>query len=60
MWKYVGQGESIPGIPREDIPDDEFERLSEAYDAQFSPEQKGSLMRSPLWRHVKDAPAKED
>lgn len=62
-WKYTGTGESIPGIPREDIADEEFERLSEEYDTHFSPEQAGSLKRCGLYRHVKDAapsPPKEE
>ncbi len=59
-WRYVGQGESIPGIPQGDIADEEFERLSEEYDSHFSPEQAGSLKRSPLYKHVKDAAPKGD
>lgn len=58
MWQYTGNGESIPGIPREDIPDDLFEQLSERYDRQFTPDQAGSLKRCGLYRHVKDAAPK--
>lgn len=58
MWKYLGHGESIPGVPREDIEDEEFERLSEEYDRQF-PGQVGALKRCGLYKHVPDRRAPE-
>lgn len=64
MWKYVGGG-FIPGVPTADMTDEEFEAVCEEYDKQFSADQKGSLKRSPLYKHSKDGPpeppaAKED
>jgi hypothetical protein len=58
MWKYQGGG-FIPGVPPYDMSDAEFEAVCEEYETnnQVPPEQKGCLKRSPLYKHMKDAPA---
>jgi len=58
MWKYQGGG-FIPGVPPCDMGDAEFEAVCEEYETnnQVAPEQKGCLKRSPLYKHMKDAPA---
>jgi hypothetical protein len=55
MWKYIGPG-VIPGVPPRDMEDEEFEAVCEEYDRGFSDDQKGSLKRSPVYKHVKNAP----
>lgn len=62
MWTYQGNGRCIPGVPTRDLTDAEFEAVCEEYDKQFSADQKGSLKRSPLYKHAKDTPeaAKEE
>lgn len=57
MWKYVGEGRSIAGVPMEDMRDEEFEEIEARYDAQFSDEQKGSLRSCGLYEHVEKRPA---
>jgi hypothetical protein len=62
MWKYQEPG-FIPGVPTVDMTDAEFERIEEEYERnnQVPASQKGCLKRSPLYKHVKDAPeAKEE
>lgn len=58
MWKYVGEGAVIPGVPPYDMNDGEFETICEEYETnnQVPPDQKGCLKRSPLYKHMKDAP----
>lgn len=45
----------IAGVPWRDMTDEEFADVSAAYDAQFSPDQAGSLRR--FFDHVKDKDA---
>ena len=63
MWKFQDGG-FIPGVPPRDMTDTEFEAVCEDYETnnQVPPDQKGCLKRSPLYKHVKDAPpeAKEE
>lgn len=56
MWKYIGDGSSIPGIPSQDLPDAAFEEYAASYAAinRFPPD---SAEKSGLWRHEDDKKA---
>ena len=54
MWKYIGEGRSIAGVPMADMTDEEFAAAEEAYDVDFSPEQAGSLKKCGLYKRVPD------
>ncbi len=52
MWKYIGAGAHIAGVPLEDMSDEEFAAREAWYDAQFTPEQAGSLRRCGLYEQL--------
>ena len=67
MWKYIGDGRTITGVPAEDLTDEEFAAAEARLDAQFGV--TGSLSgcqhpeeeREPghaclLYQHVADKP----
>lgn len=47
--------EPLPGVPWRDMSDVEYAEVAATYDAQFSPEQRGSLAR--FFEHVKEKDA---
>lgn len=57
VWKYIGEGRSIPAVPMRDMTDAEFDEVEAAYDAQHSKDQKGSLRVCGLYEH--DKPVKK-
>lgn len=71
MWKYIGNGESIAGVPlgpeMPECSDEEWDDAEARYDAQFSDDQRGSLRTCGLYEHVavadkkpKPVPASEE
>jgi len=58
-WYFVGDKdgkEPLPGIPLV-CSDEEFEAATGAYEAHFGTEAKGSVKKTGLYKHMKDAPA---
>lgn len=55
MWKYVGEGECIPGVPARDMTDEEFEEACARYAEKELEEDRAAaaaaLKASPLYRH---------
>lgn len=56
-WKYIGAGRFIPGVPQEDMTDEEFAEVEKRYDTQYSDDQRGSLRTCGLYEQVKDKKA---
>jgi hypothetical protein len=59
MWRPKSETvnwEPIPGVAWREYSDEEFAGVSGAYDAQFSPDQSGSLSR--WFEHVREKKSK--
>lgn len=55
MWKYIDQGgSSIPGVPAEDLSDEDFAAYAKSY-AEINGFEPDALEKSGLYEHVADA-----